>query len=157
MNLAIIACPQCSTQNLNQSKFCSHCGCSIQAALSQPRSNPTLETVEVETNRTGAADAPAVNQSWQATAKPASSNEVGTMTLISIGCALIGLVALGPISSIPGAILAYMDLSKAKAENKPVPSLTTLALWGNIGVSFLSMFCCTGLLGMMLLSAGGGY
>lgn len=150
MTLGSINCQNCSAQNLNQAKFCCKCGSPLQAA------NPTSPQM-AQAHSQGFVQQPVQQQSFvphqggvaMQQAYAVQPQRSSTMMIISWICAGLGLVMLGPLSSIPGAIIAWMDISSAKSQGHMPPMGSNLALWANVIVTVIGMLMCVG--SMMLM------
>jgi hypothetical protein len=78
-------------------------------------------------------------------ARPAASTGTSSMILFSWICAVVGMLMLGPLSTIPGAILAWMEINKSKAAGHAPSASATFALWANVGLTLVTGMCCAGM------------
>lgn len=74
--------------------------------------------------------------------------------MIAILLGVLGLFMCGPLTSVPGAILAWMDMNEAKQTGQPAPGLATIALWGNIAVTVIAIGGTVLMMFMMMLMSG---
>ncbi|MBK7709407.1 MAG: hypothetical protein IPJ30_27535 [Acidobacteria bacterium] len=85
-------------------------------------------------------------------APPPSNRPVIALCLV-----IAGFLCCGPILSIPGAILGWMEMTAIKEGRAPQSGLTMsqIAFWGGIAISILSSIGIV--IGILMMLAGNGF
>ncbi len=122
-------CPRCGGRNPVNVPFCNNCGMPLQTPplSTQPPYPPTNYYP------------PPPPPNYPAV-QPARSNRA----MIAMICAVLGFVACGPLTSVPGIILAKMELDAIR-EGKASRESETTAKWAfnlSIAATVLSALVC---------------
>lgn len=120
-------CSQCGTARQGGSQFCGGCGTPIQV---QPTPVPV---------RNPPSPSPSLSQR--------DSNKA----LLAIILGVLGFVLCGPFTSIPGAFVAWNEMSAAKQAGLPSAGLAVVALWINVAATAIGLIGCMMTLPMMLM------
>jgi len=77
----------------------------------------------------------------------------------AVGLVVVGLLCCGPFTSVPGAILGWLEMSAIRAGQSSSQGMiwAQLGLWGGILVSIVTTIAGFFLFFLMLLSGGPRY
>jgi hypothetical protein len=106
-------CPRCGSVNPPNAVFCSNCGSQFAAPVAPPNPQTTPNYYP-----------PPPPPPSYPIAPPAKSNRA----VIAMVCAVLGFVACGPISSVPGIFLAKAEMDAIR-EGRAPRSGENLAKW----------------------------
>ncbi|MBS1794288.1 MAG: zinc ribbon domain-containing protein [Acidobacteria bacterium] len=149
-------CPNCRQPNALEAQFCRFCATSLAAAPTFQQNPPTFQQNppyygNQQWNQPFAGG-PLQSPNYAAPAPGASGRAIASLAL-TIG----GLLLCCLLSSVPGAILGWMEVSAIK-EGRSSPKGMTMAqigLWGGLVVTLLNLIFY-GIYLLMVLSAGAG-
>lgn len=147
-------CPLCRQSNPAEAAFCRHCAAPLtQAQAMPPQATATQPNPgNQQWNQPQAANPIQGFQPQQMT--PAAQNN---RPMIAVGLVVAGLICCGPFTSIPGAIMGWMEVTAIK-EGRSDPggmTLANIAFWGGIVVTIITIIGW--LLFLLLSMMGGGY
>jgi len=106
-----VFCPRCGSVNPPNAVFCSNCGSQFAVPIAPPNQQTTNYY-------------PPPPPPSYPIAQPAKSNRA----MIAMVCAVLGFVACGPISSVPGIFLAKAEMDAIR-EGRAPQSGENLAKW----------------------------
>ena len=84
-------------------------------------------------------------------AGPPATQRDSSKALLAIILGVLGFILCGPFTAIPGAFVAWSEMTAAKQAGLPSAGLAVLALWLNIAATAIGLIGCAMTLPMMLM------
>jgi hypothetical protein len=130
----MIYCPKCGDQNTAGAQFCKTCG----SRLSTPANPEAMAPTPPPVTPPPISSAP---QPQYAVPPPGAPPQKSNRAVIALVLGILGIFCCGPLSSIPGIIVAKMEMDaiargEASAENL---GMAKAAFWVSIGATALSV------------------
>lgn len=149
-------CSNCNLSNSPEAVFCRQCATPLpQASSNQPQLN-YQQPVNQQNQQFNQQQNFGGNQMMQNASQPGGGTDRLTIGLILV---VAGLFCCGPLSSIPGAVIGWLELTAVNEGRASIDrkGKAQLCLWGGIAVTIISSVIGFFIFILMLLSGGGGY
>ena len=127
-------CPNCQQVNPPEAMFCRQCASALGAAqpnAPQYANPPQGQNQQWNQPRAG-------NQGMQQNFSQTGAGK-SNRGMIGLILVIVGLLCCGPFTSLPGAIMGWLELSAIKEGKAPADGtmIAQIALWGGIAVAVL--------------------
>ncbi len=162
-------CTRCGTQNSDGTAFCRSCSAPLVKLSDTPRqpgesSNPSPYATpgnqsyepsqpSSQTPYPGYQGHP-VYQSGYANQPPAQQGSASGRAIASIILSILGLVACGFLTSIPGLILGKMEMNAIKAGQAPKAGETLAKIGFYVGITATALYCLGGIIWGIMMAVG---
>ncbi len=151
-------CTQCGTYNQDELTTCSNCGQEIKLPRTTWPSRPyTSPSSPPDVPYPGYQSSYSPDQPYQpyqssyANQPPSPGGSASNRSIIAMVLSLIGIVACGPLTAIPGAILGRMEMNAIRYGKSSPSGLIMAKIGFYLGIAVSIFSCLFGLL--WLLSA----
>jgi uncharacterized membrane protein len=140
-------CPACRTANPPEAMFCRSCAASLASA---PASFQTPQQQQAQWTQPQPFGGPLT-----APARPPEAT--GNRPLIALVLVVAGLFCCGPFTTVPGAILGWMEMTAIKEGRAPQSGMTMaqIAFWAGIVLTVLTSIGIV--VGILFGLASGGF
>lgn len=144
-------CPSCGQANPANAAFCRQCATSLAGAASAPTQQQSPPSQQWNPPIGG----PVMGSSQQQMQSSAANNR----PMIAVILVVVGLLCCGPFTSVPGAVMGWMEMNAINEGRSPQSNkmMAQIALWGGIGVTIFTIIGWILFFVMSALSGGGRY
>ena len=129
-------CPNCQQVNPPEAMFCRQCASTLGAA--QPNAPQYANPPQPQNPQW---NQPKVGNQGMQQNFPQAGAAKSNRGIIGLVLVIVGLLCCGPFTSLPGAIMGWLELSAIKEGKAPADGLmiAQIALWGGIAVAVLHL------------------
>ena len=140
-------CQNCHQSNPSEAMFCLNCAAPLPAAPPSGNRQPNQQWNQPNFG----------NQGAQQNFAPPNAQGASQRAIIAVVLTVAGLFCCGPLTSIPAAIVGWMEMDAIKKGQSPPAGMwmAQVGLWGGIIVTILTTV--GGLLFLLLSAASNPY